>query len=170
MKLLTILAALVVTMGISIIANAAEIQPLLTNKQTEVHQDNYVPGMGEIMGLTQMRHSKLWFAGDAKNWELANYELDEIKEGLNDASKFHPVFKKDAPIAAILDEFMSQPLSDINNSIIAKNRISFRQSFDRLTNACNACHKAASQGFIVITRPRVSPVGNQEFATKNKKG
>ncbi len=28
-------------------------------------------GLGEIMSLQQMRHSKLWFAGQAKNWELA---------------------------------------------------------------------------------------------------
>jgi hypothetical protein len=31
----------------------------------------YTPGLGEIMTLTQMRHAKLWFAGQAGNWSLA---------------------------------------------------------------------------------------------------
>ena len=46
----------------------------------------YTLGLGEIMGLQQMRHVKLWFAGQAKNWELASYELDELTEGFEDAS------------------------------------------------------------------------------------
>src|SRR5690242_6266881 len=28
----------------------------------------YAPGLGEIMTLQQMRHVKLWFAGQAANW------------------------------------------------------------------------------------------------------
>jgi hypothetical protein len=43
--------------------------------------EQYVPGLGEFMSATQVRHAKLWFAGDAKNWELASFELDEITEG-----------------------------------------------------------------------------------------
>jgi hypothetical protein len=35
--------------------------------------DAYVPGLGEIMTLQQMRHVKLWFAGEAGNWDLATY-------------------------------------------------------------------------------------------------
>jgi hypothetical protein len=49
--------------------------------------DAYLPGFGEFMSATQMRHAKLWFAGDAQNWDLAAFELDEIKEGLEDASR-----------------------------------------------------------------------------------
>ena len=44
----------------------------------------YTPGLGEIMSLQQMRHSKLWSAGSAHNWPLAAYELDELKEGFDE--------------------------------------------------------------------------------------
>jgi hypothetical protein len=40
----------------------------------------YKPPLGDIMGKIQLRHIKLWFAGKLKNWELAAYEVDEIKE------------------------------------------------------------------------------------------
>ena len=56
----------------------------------KVGGEAYSPGLGEIMALQQMRHSKLWFAGDARNWGLAGYELDELKEGFEGAAKLFP--------------------------------------------------------------------------------
>ncbi len=123
----------------------------------------YIPGMGEIMGATQMRHAKLWFAGHAKNWELARYELDEIKEGLDDAVKYYPVFKG-APVSAMLDKYTAPPLGDLAQSIAAKDSARFARAFDRLSTACNDCHQASERGYIVIKRPSALPYANQEFA------
>lgn len=115
-----------------------------------------------------MRHSKLWFAGNATNWKLASYELDEIKEGLDDAVKYYPTFKNNAPVSVMLEKFTSQPLADLDRSIRAKDEISFKRSFDSLTNACNSCHQAAGMGFIVIKKPEVSPYSNQQFSNTTK--
>lgn len=166
MKRSTIAIAIIGLMSI-LIAEAAT-KPGKAKSPGHEAKESYVPGMGEIMGATQMRHSKLWFAGNVKNWELASYELDEIKEGLDDAVKYYPTFKNDAPVSAMLDKFTSQPLTDLGRSIKAKDEISFKRSFDRLTNACNSCHQAAGMGFIVIKRPNVSPFSNQEFAIKTR--
>src|SRR6516165_1897897 len=61
--------------------------------RTQQQETQYVPGLGEIMTLNQMRHVKLWYAGQNANWALASYELDELNEGLDDAAKFHPTHK-----------------------------------------------------------------------------
>jgi hypothetical protein len=53
-----------------------------------VLSEAYAPGLGELMTLQQMRHTKLWLAGQAGNWELAAYELDELGEGFDDVVKF----------------------------------------------------------------------------------
>ena len=53
-------------------------------------KEPYAPGLGEFMTATQLRHAKLWFAGKMNNWDLAAYEIDEIKEGLEDAQKQFP--------------------------------------------------------------------------------
>ena len=45
---------------------------------------SYSPGLGEFMVSIQMHHGKLWFAGKNGNWELANFELGEIRETLDD--------------------------------------------------------------------------------------
>jgi hypothetical protein len=52
-------------------------------------KEPYEPGLGEFMIATQLRHAKLWFAGKDSNWDLAAYETDEIKEGLEDAARLH---------------------------------------------------------------------------------
>lgn len=152
-------------MLISFAVHAGEAQQDVAGKQAVA---GYIPGMGEIMGATQMRHAKLWFAAKAGNWDLASYEVDEIEEGLADAVKYHPVFKKGAPVSAMLDKFTSQPLSDIRKAIDAKDSRAFRKSFDELTLACNECHEAASQGFIVMKRPSILQFSNQDFAVKTR--
>ncbi len=125
----------------------------------------YIPGMGEIMSATQMRHAKLWLAGKTKNWELAHYELGEIREGLDAAVKYYPMFKN-APVSAMLDSYTTTPLADLAQSIAEKNSAKFARAFDALTAACNGCHQAAEHGYIVIKRPSGAQYGNQEFAVR----
>lgn len=52
---------------VSFAACADEAGKNLANKTIDKAGESYVPVMGEIMSSTQMRHSKLWFAGKAKN-------------------------------------------------------------------------------------------------------
>lgn len=124
----------------------------------------FIPGLGEIMTLTQMRHSKLWFAGQAANWPLASYELDELHEGMDDTALYHPTHK-DAPlpIPELIEKIMNDPLRQVEEAIKAQDEARFGQAFDALTEGCNACHRAANFGFNVVTRPEVNPYSNQAF-------
>jgi hypothetical protein len=49
-------------------------------------EPSLLPSLGDIMVDTQLRHIKLWYAGRARNWDLANYELDRIAESLTKAA------------------------------------------------------------------------------------
>jgi hypothetical protein len=122
-----------------------------------------VPGLGEIMSLQLMRHAKLWLAGSQKNWALADYELDELREGFEDVQKYHQTHEG-APVGAMVQSLTPAPLEALGKAIEAKDAASFAKSFDQLTGACNTCHRAAKHGFIVITRPAASPFPNQKFA------
>jgi len=123
----------------------------------------YAPGLGEVMSLQQARHVKLWLAGEQRNWALAAYELDELREGFADASALHPGFEG-VPVAALIAQLTPAPLHALGKAIEAKDPAGFASSFDGLTAACNACHRAARHGFIVITRPSGPAFGNQQFA------
>jgi hypothetical protein len=124
----------------------------------------FTPGLGEIMTLTQMRHAKLWLAGQAANWPLASYELDELREGMQDAATFHPTHKDaPVPIPEVINKIMTDPLLQLENAISARDSSRFNQAFDALTEACNSCHRATNFGFNVVTRPTGNPYVNQTF-------
>jgi hypothetical protein len=123
----------------------------------------YAPGLGEIMSLQQMRHAKLWLAGSKHNWPLAAYELDELREGFEDVQKLHPTHEG-VPVGAMAASLTPSPLEALDKAIEAQDAARFGKSFDQLTAACNACHRAAQHAFIVITRPGASSFPNQRFA------
>ena len=124
----------------------------------------YTPGLGEIMTLTQMRHTKLWYAGMAGNWPLAEYELEELHEGLDDAATFHPTHKDASlPIPELIEKITKQPLEELESAVKAKSDADFARAFDAVTESCNACHRATKFGFNVVTRPTANPYSNQVF-------
>jgi hypothetical protein len=121
------------------------------------------PRLGEIMTFIQVRHAKLWFAGQAANWELADFELEELKESIEDAAKFYPKFKE-LPLGMMAEAVADREVAELDGAIKAKNRTRFAAAFDRLTAACNGCHQAVKHGFIAIVRPSAPPFSNQSFA------
>jgi cytochrome c553 len=126
----------------------------------------YAPGLGELMSLQQMRHDKLWRAGQEQNWQLASYELDELGEGFDDIVKFHPTHK-DSPVALsdVVPTIMGQPLRAARAAIDAKDGRAFAEAYEHLTAACNSCHQATNFGFNVVRRPADAGwFANQDFA------
>ena len=127
--------------------------------------DAYVPGLGEFMGAIQMRHAKLWFAGKAKNWQLAAYELDELKEAFEDAAKYQPEFKG-KPIAELIGRMTNVPMTSLEKAIAAKDIAGFTKALDQLSSACMSCHQATGYGFISIQRPTSPHLTNQRYDLK----
>jgi hypothetical protein len=127
----------------------------------------YAPGLGELMTLQQMRHTKLWLAGQAGNWELAAYELDELGEGFDDVVKFHPTHK-DSPVAPkdAIPRIITQPLADLRAAVNKKDSGAFARTYDALTAACNNCHQATNFGFNRVQRPEANPYPDQVFAPR----
>ena len=125
----------------------------------------YAPGLGEIMTLQQMRHTKLWLAGQAGNWDLAAYELKELGEGFDDVVKFHPTHEE-SPVAPkdAIPRMVTVPLAELKTVVEKKDAAGFGQAYDNLTNACNECHQATNFGFNVVQRPAMNPYPNQVFA------
>ena len=165
MKGLSILAGL--SLAIATGSAHADANSAASHERTANKAEGYVPGLGEIMSLQQMRHAKLWLAGSGGNWALADYELDELREGFEDASKLHPTYER-VPVAALIENLTPAPLEAISKAIKGRSAAGFARSFDSLTVACNTCHQAANHGFIRITRPSGSAFSNQNFKPGSK--
>jgi hypothetical protein len=120
--------------------------------------------VGEIMLLTQTRHLKLWFAGEAGNWPLASYEAEEIGEGFEDLVRLHLEHKGSArPLSELVPEFTAGPMATLQRATKAESKAGFEAAFDGLTAACNGCHAAAAVPFNVLERPSTNPFSNQRF-------
>jgi hypothetical protein len=126
-------------------------------------KEPYEPGLGEFMTATQLRHAKLWFAGKNSNWDLAAYEIDEIKEGLEDAARLHPTFDN-VPVAEMIKSIIYPRIERLEKAVEGKDSTQFVAAFDELTNGCNSCHAGAGKPFIRIQRPTGPPLSNQNFA------
>ena len=116
------------------------------------------PRLSDIMGATQLRHIKLWFAGAQKNWPLAQYELGQINESFQDAMTYYPGIP-DADMSA-----MTTPASIMSAAITAKDSAEFATGYNQLTAACNACHKAQGYGFIVVKNSERFPLQRSGFS------
>ena len=55
----------------------------LKKEIAELKKTAYHPELGEQMLGIQLRHARLWFAGEAQNWNLAAFEVQELKEAFD---------------------------------------------------------------------------------------
>jgi hypothetical protein len=122
----------------------------------------YVPGLEQFMNMILIEHNKLWFAAKARNWALADYELGEIKEIMGDVQDLVPTFKN-LPLADMLDAVITKEIAALEKSIEAKDSKGFATGYDKLTQACNACHQGTENGFVVIKRPTQPAFTNQDY-------
>jgi hypothetical protein len=113
--------------------------------------------LGDMMGFVQMRHIKLWYAGKAKNWGLAEYELSQLEETLSRAATRYI----NIPVEFIINA--GKPLGDMRDAAKAKDAKKFMRGYSELTAACNGCHTAGGIGFIRIQPPTMSPYTDQAY-------
>jgi hypothetical protein len=145
----------------------ANSNPALEAKVAEMEKtiDDLKPGLGEIMGVIQQHHAKLYYAGTKANWPLAGYELGEIQESLDDAMKFYPTFKDvPSPLTELIPTMTKASLAQVQSAIDQKNEKSFVKAFGALCVSCSNCHAAANHPFVRIQPPTDAMFSNQKFA------
>ena len=158
--------SLIALTTISCIQHPDSVQQLRSQIDSLKMQINnaYKPGLGEFMSGIQVHHEKLWFAGTAENWQLADFEIHEIMEAVDDLK----IYASDRPETKNI--IMLQPAIDsLNNSIQQKSLSSFKQNFIMLTNTCNNCHAAVNYNFNKIKIPDTPPFSNQVFKIDSAK-
>lgn len=126
-----------------------------------LEKNAYRPGLGEFMTDIQIHHAKLWFAGDSKNWDLADFEIKEIEETMDDIRKFASDRKESQMVI-----MLSPAIDSIHTSIQQKNPDLFKASFNSLTNKCNTCHGIVNFKFNIVKIPEAAPFSNQVFEVK----
>ena len=141
-------------------SNTQSLQRQIDSLTAQIKK-TYKPGFGEFMSGIQVHHNKLWFAGINQNWKLADFEINEIKESL-DNIKMYCTDRPETKSIGMIDS----SLQSVSNAIQQKNSLQFKNSFHILTTTCNTCHQATGHAFNVITIPSAPPFSNQDFSAK----
>lgn len=142
--------------------NTRNLQAQIDSLQSRL-EDSYKPGLGEFMSSIQVHHNKLWFAGQNQNWELADFEINEIKESINDIKKYCTDRPEIKSIGMI-----EQPMQKVIDAIQQRNSTAFKDNYTILTATCNSCHQATQHEFNVIIIPTTPPFSNQRFKLHNE--
>jgi cytochrome c1 len=125
--------------------------------------DTYKPGFGEFMSGIQLHHAKLWFAGINENWDLADFEVQEIMETVDAIKKYETerIESKSIPM-------IEPALDSVSAAIKSKDLVQFRKNYLLLTNTCNTCHKEVNFSFNEVKIPDNPPFSNQVFQKKQR--
>ncbi len=143
--------------------NSSESNKVLLNRIEALENklaDAYKPGFGDFMGTLQNHHAKLWFAGENENWKLADFEIHEIEETMEDLMNYQSDREESKMI-----EILNPAIESIEDAIEKKDPELFKRSYILLTNACNKCHQATGYEFNRVKVPEISNFSNQDFST-----
>jgi len=138
--------------------NSHTSMPQADSTNAVKYNSMYTPGFGELMGGIQVHHAKLWFAGTNDNWKLAQFEIHELNELLEDLHKYQSE-RKETKLLSMLEPAIEK----LDSSISRKRESDFVQNYKYLTRLCNDCHKETQYEYIKIKIPGKPPVGNQEY-------
>lgn len=137
--------------------NAVQLQQRIDSLEHRLG-DTYKPGFGEFMSSVQVHHAKLWFAGQNQNWKLADFEVHEMMEAIENIQKYQTERKESERISMI-----NPALDSVNAAIEQKDPVLFKSNFILMTNTCNDCHHAVDFDFNVVKIPDTPPYSNQDF-------
>jgi len=143
------------------------LQDSLATLQTTVRiLKDQAPGLGEYMTTFQLHMGKLWFAGQAANWGLADYELGELAETMDAAEALHAI-KNNVNTASVIQSVRETQIPLVQQALREKNQHKFSSAYNQTLETCNSCHRSVGFGFIHITKPLSPPVSNQAWSMSN---
>ena len=142
-------------LALAAVAQEQSKQPV-SPEQTQ----SYVPELAELMNITQTRFSRLSYAPETDNWELAAYEAAHLRKSYEVAVKLYPIFR-DVQQKKLISDATEPALDLIDKAISRQNLSDFNKAIEVLRLTCNNCHIQARVGFIEIGSPRKSLTGPQ---------
>jgi hypothetical protein len=124
---------------------------------------DFKPAMDDLMTmLVQPRHIKLYYAGQAKNWTLAGFQLNELRAALARIGRTIPTYRRIEVDAAVASIFADK-LKAVDAAIKAADVAQFTAAYGEMTGACNACHAGMEHPFLVMKVPDAANYPDQEF-------
>jgi hypothetical protein len=112
------------------------------------------PGLGTVMMEYSRRMGIIWSAAQANNWDMAHYQIIEMREIQETGEITRP------PRAPALKSFESSFLDPLDAAIMTKDSTQFEPAYRAAIQGCNSCHGSQTSsdfpqgfGFIKVQVP-----------------
>jgi cytochrome c553 len=119
-----------------------------------------VPSNSHIMMDVQFHWTNLWFAGQKKNWPLAQYWFNEMRGHILWLTRKSPIIRgtdgKDVDIQAIFDAIDTSSLAAVKAAIEKKDSAQFAATYKTMLESCYACHKSVGRPYLRPMIPQTS--------------
>ena len=159
--LLATLASVVIVSGQSEPTPTAGSQAgadTLENLQDELKSmRGQLPSQSHGMADVAYHFNNLWFAGQANNWPLAQFMLNEVKSHLRWAVRLRPVRPLSGGgllnVGDMLTAVEQSTLRDLEESVKAKDQPRFVTAYKQQLASCYGCHVAAEKPYLRLRIP-----------------
>ena len=141
-------------------APATPAVDLKTLEEDVVRLKALVPSNSHIMMDVQWHWTNLWFAGQAKNWALAQYYFNETRGHIQWLVKKAPTMKSSGPekeevnIEGIFQGVDTSSLADVKAAIAAKDSAKFAATYKTMLESCYSCHKSVGRPYLKPMIPK----------------
>jgi hypothetical protein len=127
-----------------------------------------LPSNSQIMMDVQFHWTNLWFAGQKKNWPLAQFYFDESRGHMIWLLRKSPTVRgpdgKDVDIQGIFDGVDTSSLAAVKTAIEKKDGVQFAATYKTMLESCYACHKSVGRPYL---RPMVPQAPTQTVMNFN---
>ena len=114
----------------------------------------HLRGLDMAMVEIGYRYQELYRAGQSENWDYATYQVNKIRQSLQNALQRRPRREASA------QEYFMPSLAAMTDAVAAHDRSRFDEQFVAFTESCNQCHVAEAVPSFVVIPPegRTTPI------------
>ncbi|MGA7298429.1 MAG: hypothetical protein WBW92_13095 [Rhodanobacteraceae bacterium] len=134
----------------------------LTQEVEQLKASHPPPELGQQMLELQIRHDRLWWAGQSGDWTLAYFMVGELSEAFGGIERTNG----DAPglqphkLSELMPAMMDPAIKGLQEALAKQDKRAFAEAYDNLSTSCTGCHKIAGAPFLTIQRPKTPMLDN----------
>lgn len=179
-ELLALIGVAAAAVAVTTITVAAQSSPPVPSQQAalvsevatlkaqvaQLQRQHSAPELGQQMLELQIRHDRLWWAGQSGNWTLAYFmvgELGEALRGIEQTNGDAPELQPDK-LSELMPSIMNPAIKDVQEALARQDKAAFAKAYDKLSAACTACHQVAGNTFLIMQRPKTPLLDNLRYA------
>jgi hypothetical protein len=151
---------------------AAQVDPQVSTNVERLLK--LVPSQSHAMADVGYHWTNLWFAGEQKNWPLAEFYFNESRSHIQWAIMIRPIRKdaenRDVDLQAIFNALDVSSFAGVKFAIAQKDSQKFAAAYKLALEGCYACHKASAKPFLRVTVPSAPAQGIVDFAPEPASG